>query len=220
MNPLRIESCAAERSLGGPHFLLRRKRRTEKHLCGAEWEELCRDAGTVHLWSADTGFFFTCWLDAEKTHFILFFFFFSNWNQVNEHFDLVCRSTRPSGGAGAVDGERRLDPGQQRLDLPAAEDSVRTDSLLPHPADLSLHVWEQKDGHHRQGVDRRWSSFIRLPEFIPKILWGFDSIYLLKLWLLVVRCRRSQQETSRSTWRVLMLPWRPSSSITTGWKKR
>lgn len=56
------------------------------------------------------------------------------------------------GGAGAVDGERRPDPGEQRPDLPAAEDSFWTDSLLPHPADLPLHLREQKDGHHRQGV--------------------------------------------------------------------
>lgn len=60
---------------------------------------------------------------------------------------------RPSGRSGSLDGERRPDPGQQRPDLPAAEDSVRTDPLLQHPADLSLHLREQEDGHHRQGVD-------------------------------------------------------------------
>ena len=58
-----------------------------------------------------------------------------------------------SGGAGAVDTECRPDPGEQRPELPAAEDSFWTDPLLPHPADLPLHLREQKDGHHRQGVE-------------------------------------------------------------------
>jgi len=58
---------------------------------------------------------------------------------------------RLSGRSGAVDGERRPDPGEQRPDLPPAEDSVWTDSLLPHPADLPLHLGEQKDGHHCPG---------------------------------------------------------------------
>lgn len=56
------------------------------------------------------------------------------------------------GGAGAVDGECRPDPGEQRSDLSSAEDSLRTDPLLPHPADLPLHLREQKDGHHSPGV--------------------------------------------------------------------
>lgn len=51
-----------------------------------------------------------------------------------------------------MDGERRPDPGEQRPDLPAAEDSFRTDPLLLHPADLPIHLREQKDGHNRQGV--------------------------------------------------------------------
>lgn len=45
-----------------------------------------------------------------------------------------------SGGTGAVDRKRRPDSGEQRPDLPAAEDSFRTDSVLPHPADLPLHL--------------------------------------------------------------------------------
>lgn len=56
------------------------------------------------------------------------------------------------GGAGAVDPECRPDPGEQRPKLPAAEDSFWTDSLLLYPADFPLHLREQKDGHHRQGV--------------------------------------------------------------------
>lgn len=52
-----------------------------------------------------------------------------------------------------MDGERRPDPGEQRPDLPAAEDSFRTDPLLLHPADLPIHLREQKDGHNRQGVE-------------------------------------------------------------------
>lgn len=65
-----------------------------------------------------------------------------------------------SGGAGAVDRERRTDPGEQRPDLPAAEDSFRTDSLFLHPADLSFHLREQKDGHHRQGVDLFYNNMM------------------------------------------------------------
>lgn len=64
-----------------------------------------------------------------------------------------------SGGACAVDSERRLDPGEQRPELPAAEDSFWTDSLLLHPADLPLHLREQKDGHHRQGVELVFVTF-------------------------------------------------------------
>lgn len=56
-----------------------------------------------------------------------------------------------SGGAGPVDRERRPDSGQQRPDLPPAEDSIWTDPLLSHPADLPLHLREQKDGHHCPG---------------------------------------------------------------------
>lgn len=65
-----------------------------------------------------------------------------------------------SGGAGAVDTERRPDPGEQRPELPAAEDSFWTDPLLPHPADLPLHLREQKDGHHRQGVELVYNNMM------------------------------------------------------------
>ena len=65
-----------------------------------------------------------------------------------------------SGGAGAVDTECRPDPGEQRPELPAAEDSFWTDPLLPHPADLPLHLWEQKDGHHRQGVELVYNNMM------------------------------------------------------------
>ena len=181
----------------------------------------------------------------------------------------------PSGGAGPVDGERRPDPGQQRPGLAAAEDSVRTDPLLLHPADLPLHLGEQKDGHHPQGVDRMYyiimCGFVCGPcsdhfdqtsalsdcnfihqTFCPlnKVLMVLTLIYFwtMKLWKIsfkkatdeyvrlfkslnqwdrkccklsfLIWFRRSQQETSRSTWRELTLPWRASSSITTGWKKR
>lgn len=49
MNPLRIESCAAEHSLGGRSSCWGEKeeRETEKHLCGAEWEELSSSGDAV-----------------------------------------------------------------------------------------------------------------------------------------------------------------------------
>lgn len=50
-----------------------------------------------------------------------------------------------------MDGERGADPGQPGPDLSAAEDSIGSDPLLPHPADLPLHLGEQTDGHHRAG---------------------------------------------------------------------
>lgn len=45
-----------------------------------------------------------------------------------------------SGGASSLDSECWLDPGEQRPELPAAEDSIWTDSFFPHPADLPLHL--------------------------------------------------------------------------------
>ena len=45
-----------------------------------------------------------------------------------------------SGGAGAVDRECRPDPGEQRPELSAAEDSFWTDPLLLHPADIPIHL--------------------------------------------------------------------------------
>lgn len=45
-----------------------------------------------------------------------------------------------TGGAGSLDSECRPDPGEQRPELAAAEDSFWTDSLLLHPANLSLHL--------------------------------------------------------------------------------
>lgn len=45
-----------------------------------------------------------------------------------------------SGRAGAVDSECWLDPGKQRPELPAAEDSIWTDTLLLHPSNLPLHI--------------------------------------------------------------------------------
>ena len=65
----------------------------------------------------------------------------------------VCVLCSSSGGAGAVDGERRADSGEQGPDLPAAEDPSRTGPNLLHPADLPLHLREQEDGHHHQGMD-------------------------------------------------------------------
>lgn len=50
-----------------------------------------------------------------------------------------------------MDGERRPDPGEPGPGLPAAEDAFWTDPVLLHPADLPLHVREQKDGHHSPG---------------------------------------------------------------------
>lgn len=45
-----------------------------------------------------------------------------------------------SGGASSLDSECWLDPGEQRPELPAAEDAIWTDSFFPHPADLPLHL--------------------------------------------------------------------------------
>lgn len=85
-----------------------------------------------------------CWSRAFTIHWLLVHL---QWGQLKMFF------IRSSGGAGALDAERRSHPGEQRPGLPAAEDSLGTDSLLPHPADLPLHLREQKDGHHRQGVE-------------------------------------------------------------------
>ncbi len=75
-----------------------------------------------------------------------------------------------SGGAGAVDRERWPDPGEQRPNLPAAEDSFWTDSLLLHPADLPLHLREQKDGHHRQGVELVYNNMMSGCSFLCGVL--------------------------------------------------
>lgn len=57
----------------------------------------------------------------------------------------------PPGGPGAVDGERRPHPGQQRPRLHAAEDPQRPDPDLLHPADVPVHLGEQAHGGHHPG---------------------------------------------------------------------
>lgn len=52
----------------------------------------------------------------------------------------VCFFLLSAGGAGAMDRERGPHPGQQRPELPAAQDSFWTDPLLLHPANLPLHL--------------------------------------------------------------------------------
>lgn len=52
------------------------------------------------------------------------------------------------GVAGAVDWERWSDTGGKRPVLHAAADPYWPNTELHHPADISLHLWEQEDGHY------------------------------------------------------------------------
>lgn len=55
------------------------------------------------------------------------------------------------GVAGAVDWECWAYPGGQRPVLHATTDTYWPNPELYHPADIPLHLWEQKDGHHSTG---------------------------------------------------------------------
>lgn len=52
------------------------------------------------------------------------------------------------GVAGAVDGERWADTGGKRPILYATTDPYWSNSELHHPSDISLHLWEQKNGDY------------------------------------------------------------------------
>lgn len=89
------------------------------------------------------------------------------------------------GGSGALDWECGFDSGEQRPDVPPAEDPSRTHLDLLHPPDLPLHLWEQAHGHYCQGACHITSVRVCLSVFGITYFSHFKQCqkHLVRIWV-------------------------------------